>query len=65
MDDGLIQEADRRPDIGDDSRRRYYSLTVLGRKVAQLEAERMAHLVGLAIDSDLLPQTAGASHRKS
>lgn len=65
MDDGLIQEAERRPDIGDDSRRRYYSLTVLGRKVAQLEAERMAHLVGLAIDSDLLPQTAGSSPRKS
>lgn len=58
-DDGLIQEAEHRPDIGDDSRRRYYSLTALGRQTAQLEAERMANLVGLAIDSDLLPPTAG------
>ena len=61
-DDGLIQEAEQRPDIGDDSRRRYYSLTALGRQTAQLEAERMANLVGLAIDSDLLPHTAGSSH---
>ena len=61
MDDGLIQEAEQRPDIGDDRRRRYYSLTALGRQAAQLEAERMAHLVGLAIDSDLLPHTAGSS----
>jgi len=61
MDDGLIQEAEQRPDIGDDSRRRYYSLTLLGRQAAQLEAERMAHLVGLAIDTDLLPHTAGSS----
>ena len=65
MDDRLIQEAERRPDIGDDSRRRYYSLTTLGRQAAELEAERMAHLVGLAIDSDLLPQTAGSSPRES
>ncbi len=65
MDDHLIQEAEQRPDIGDDSRRRYYSLTTLGRQVAQLEAERMANLVGLAIDSDLLPQTASSSHRES
>lgn len=61
-DDGLIQEAEQRPDIGDDRRRRYYSLTALGRQTARLEAERMAHLVGLAIDSDLLPSTAGSSH---
>lgn len=65
MDDGLIQEADRRPDIGDDSRRRYYSLTALGRQTAQLEAERMAQLVGLAIDSDLLPQAGGSSRVES
>jgi DNA-binding PadR family transcriptional regulator len=65
MDDGLIQEAKERPDIGDDSRRRYYSLTPLGRQAAQLEAERMAHLVGLAIDTDLLPHTAGSSRGDS
>ena len=64
-DDDLIQEAEERPDIGDDSRRRYYSLTALGRQTAQLEAERMANLVGLAIDSDLLPNTAGSSHAES
>jgi len=62
-DDRLIQETESRPDIGDDRRRRYYSLTPLGRRTAQLEAERMAHLVGLAIDSDLLPQAPGAGHR--
>lgn len=59
-DDGLIQEADTRPDIGDDSRRRYYSLTPLGRRVARHEASRLAHLVGLAADSDLLPESPGA-----
>lgn len=59
-DDTLIQEADSRPDIGDDSRRRYYSLTALGRQVAQHEAGRLAHLVGLAADSDLLPEAPGA-----
>jgi len=62
-DDRLIQETESRPDIGDDRRRRYYSLTPLGRRTAQLEAERMAHLVGLAIDSDLLPQAPDAGHR--
>jgi DNA-binding PadR family transcriptional regulator len=64
-DDGLIQESESRPDIGDDRRRRYYSLTPVGRQTAQLEAERMAHLVGLAIDSDLLPQAPGNGQQDS
>jgi len=54
-DDGLIEETEARPDIGDDQRRRYYSLTRLGRQVARSEAARLAHLVGLAVDSDLVP----------
>jgi DNA-binding PadR family transcriptional regulator len=57
--DDLIEEADSRPDIGDDSRRRYYTLTPLGRETARGEASRLAHLVGLAVESDLLPQTSG------
>jgi DNA-binding PadR family transcriptional regulator len=43
--DGLIEESDR-PKAGDDSeRRRYFTLTPLGRQVAKLEARRLETLV--------------------
>ncbi|MBV8842491.1 MAG: PadR family transcriptional regulator [Bryobacterales bacterium] len=46
---GLIEESDARPDPHlDDERRRYYRITVYGRKVAQAEAARMRDLVKLA-----------------
>ncbi|MEJ2264034.1 MAG: PadR family transcriptional regulator [Anaerolineales bacterium] len=52
---GLIEEADERPDPAlDDSRRRYYQLTDLGRKVLAAEAERLARLVEEARRKDLL-----------
>ena len=57
---GLIEEADDRPDPQlDDSRRRYYRLTHLGRKVLAAEAERLDHLVEIARRKNLL-NTAGA-----
>lgn len=41
-DDGLIEEAEERPDsLLDDSRRRYYRITALGREVARVEARRL------------------------
>lgn len=46
LEEGLIEESDRRPGPDeDDERRRYYRLTRLGEEVVALEAERMATLV--------------------
>ncbi len=46
---GLIEESDERPAAElDDARRRYYRLTRLGRKVLELECERMEKLVRMA-----------------
>jgi len=46
---GLIEESDERPDPHlDDERRRYYRVTLFGRRVAQAEAARMRDLVQLA-----------------
>jgi DNA-binding PadR family transcriptional regulator len=53
--DGLIEEADERPDPAlDDSRRRYYRLTKHGARVASAEAQRLAQLVKLARRKKLL-----------
>ena len=47
--DGLIEELDERPDPEeDDSRRRYYRITSLGRHVALAESARMSKLLGQA-----------------
>ena len=55
LDDGLIAEADERPDPAlDDERRRYYRLTDFGRRVAEAEAERLVQLVQLAQTKRLL-----------
>ena len=52
---GLIAEAERRPDPEyDDKRRRYYTLTGFGRNVLAAEADRMARLVKLAADRNLI-----------
>ncbi len=46
---GLIEESDERPvEELDDARRRYYRLTRLGRKVLNLECERMEKLIRMA-----------------
>src|ERR671916_2385257 len=46
LEEGLVEESDERPDAAlDDERRRYYRLTVFGRRVAAAEAERLSGLV--------------------
>ena len=51
----LIEESERRPaPEEDDTRRRYYRLTQLGRQVVTLEAERLEVLVGVAKDKQVL-----------
>ena len=51
---GLIAEADERPDPAlDDSRRRYYSLTELGRSVLRAEVERLSEAVEIAHRKEL------------
>ena len=57
LGDGLIEETDERTDpLLDDQRRRYYRLTPFGRRVAEAEAQRLAHLVGEARAKRLLPE---------
>lgn len=49
LEQGLIEEADERPDPHlDDERRRYYRISTLGRKAMQREAARLAELAQLA-----------------
>jgi DNA-binding PadR family transcriptional regulator len=49
LDDGLIEESEKRPapDL-DDERRRYYRITALGRKVAAAETARLELVVAEA-----------------
>ena len=47
--DGLIEESDERPVAElDDARRRYYKLTRLGKKVLELECERLQDMLRMA-----------------
>src|SRR5713101_5041259 len=47
--DGLIEEADERPDSAlDDERRRYYRLTNFGVRVMRVEVLRLQQIVSLA-----------------
>jgi DNA-binding PadR family transcriptional regulator len=56
----LIVETGKRPDPAlDDSRRRYYELTDLGRRVLAAEADRLDYLVEIARRKKLLGSTAG------
>ena len=53
----LIEETFERPDpADDDQRRRYYRITALGRRVAELEARRMLQLLGIASEQELIPE---------
>lgn len=54
---GLIEESRRRPEPGEDERRRYYRITEMGLRVARAEAARLAALVGYARESGLAPGT--------
>ncbi len=59
-DQGLIEPAPP-PPASTDRRRRYYHLTAFGRQVASAEAARLADLVRIAGERDLLqPGTLGA-----
>jgi hypothetical protein len=52
---GLVEESDERPDPAlDDSRRRYYRMTSLGRRAVKAEAERLANAVAAARTRRLL-----------
>ncbi len=62
--DGLIEEAEERPDPAlDDERRRYYRLTDKGRHLAEMETERLACLVHLARRSGLQPHHEQSAER--
>ena len=55
MDNGLIAESEKRPAPElDDQRRKYYKLTEFGRRVASAEIERMAHLLNVALEKQLV-----------
>jgi len=54
LEDGLIVEADERPDPAlDDERRRYYRLTDLGQRVAVAEAQRLEQTLAVARSKSL------------
>lgn len=56
---GLIEELSERPDPEhDDERRRYYTLTPLGRTVATIEARRLQRLLADARATGLLSRKA-------
>ena len=44
LEDGVVEEHNRRP-ADDDPRRRYYRLTKLGKRVLSAEADRLAQVV--------------------
>ena len=54
QESGLIIESEKRPEPGDDSRRKYYELTDFGRRVAAGETGRMARLVRIAVQKGLV-----------
>ncbi len=55
-DDTLITEA--KAPSGTDSRRRYYGLTPFGERVLRAESLRLAELVALARDAQVIPPGA-------
>lgn len=61
--DGLLKESEKGPAgrSSDDERRRYYRITRLGRKVARLEADRLAAMLRTAAQRRVIekPRSAG------
>jgi DNA-binding PadR family transcriptional regulator len=54
---GLIEETEERPAPElDDARRRYYRITALGREAVRAEAARLATVVGMAREKEVLPR---------
>lgn len=59
LEQGLVEDAPGRPDPEeDDARRRYYRITELGRRVAMAEVERLAALIRVAEEQELVPPRA-------
>lgn len=56
--DGLIADSARLPRPDEDQRRKYYTLTRLGREVAIAEAARLQRLLGIAGARGMLPDAA-------
>jgi DNA-binding PadR family transcriptional regulator len=58
LDAGLVKESDKRidPEMGDE-RRIYYQITGVGNKALAAELDRYQHLVTLAQERKLLPET--------
>ena len=54
VEEGLIADAPEAAEPDDDARRRYYTLTADGRDVAREESRRLARLVEVAGEKDLL-----------
>lgn len=64
--DGLIVEADERPDPAlDDERRRYYRLTDLGRRVAVAEVQRLERALAVAHSRPLLRGLSAPSSERA
>ena len=59
IEEGLIRESERRPEPGEDARRRYFALTDLGRATARAEARRLADVLALARQKRLGPTAPG------
>jgi len=58
---GLVEESEIRPNEDSDERRRFYSLTPLGREVVELEASRLSRLTEVARGRHLIPDSQGAT----
>jgi DNA-binding PadR family transcriptional regulator len=57
--EGWIEESPARPGPEhDDARRRYYRLTLAGRRAAEAESWRLATLLGVAVEKLLVPASA-------
>jgi len=61
MEEGLLEEEERRPSEDLDNRkRRYYAITTLGKEVASAETSRLKALVRVAEEHDLARSSGGA-----
>ncbi|MGH9630693.1 MAG: PadR family transcriptional regulator [Bryobacteraceae bacterium] len=58
LEEGLIEEIEDRPAVGDDERRRYYRITKPGRRTAAAEMARLSDLLEQAQATGLRPKRA-------
>jgi DNA-binding PadR family transcriptional regulator len=59
QEEGLIDESPRRPDPGEDQRRKYYRITPAGRASARAETLRLMRIVAVARDKAILRDADG------